>query len=308
MNTLLINPSDKVYRLQFDSLEQLAQRAAFGKSVLGKSDRASRYRGNDYHGQRGWFGSDTFEEAYHWATEGWPNGQKLFQKYRDIVPTALLDSLLPAEEFSTQWQHDVAGTMIDMSLAARDIGPAQFITETEDQLNVRRGKNLQRIVVNVNNNCGVDVEAFVTRGILMYAAVEHLETLGYSVELIAEDTVYGNSNHQYMTIVTKLKHFGAHINIDRLMFALASASMLRRMIFGVQETLPQRIIDEFGFTENSYYGHPCGVATRQTPTTLVFDITNQRDSQKIIKSFSEELTKHFINNDVEFDVENKEIK
>ena len=299
MNKLVLSKNARVYRLVLGSLEEFAERAMFGKTDIPEEQRNSRHTD-----EPDWYGSSTVEEAYNWAINGWPNSSTLLAKHRELIPETLLNALLPAEEFATKWNHAVAGSMIDMSVAARDAGPEQFLTEVEDNLEVRRGKNVQRIVLNGVNSFNVNSDVIVARGIMAYAAVEHLETIGYSIELSVEITAKcRNISNTYVTTVVKLKNFGEMVNADKLMFALSSPAFLRRLWFGVVETLPAKVRNMIGMTT---YGGTVGIATRQKPNTLCLDLYDNPTVEQLKEEFIEELKTHYLNNEVNFDENEKE--
>lgn len=295
MNSFVLPPNAKVYRIAFDSLEACAQRARFGTTDMPEGCRTSRSTYDE-----SWYLTKDIDEAFSWATDGWPEATLLFNKYKHLVPHGLLDKLLPAEEIGSKWEHAVSGGFIDMSVAAQDIGPLHFITEVEDDNEIRRGKNVQRIFVNAMQSHQTCTEAIMTRGILAFAVVDHLETLGYSIELNVESTIKGCSSDLFLTIVTKLKGFGESNNINRCLFALAHPSYLRRLIFGVQETISRDLRKKFYIGQS--YGSISGVATRQKPNTMVLDILPQ-NAENTIKVFSDEIKRHYLNQDVVFEDE-----
>lgn len=304
MNTIQIKPNTKVYRLSFNSLDAAVDRAANGKSLLNEKSRNSRMVSDE---RTEFTGTTSFDEAYTLATKGWEEGNLLYKKYQYLLPEKLLQSILPVEDFTTKWEPTIAGGAIDMATAVKDAGPLQFWQEIDDEIGVRQGRNIQRIVVNGIVPYYSEPEIMIIRGMLVYAAVEHLETLGYSVEVAVESTVAGKKTGCLITIPVKIKDFQELLNPNKLLFAMCHPSYLRRIMFGVMETLPKNLLGELTDT----YGTCSGVATRQKANTLVIDRWDYRgdDGQKqLIKDFSEELRQHFLTNDVNFDEETKEVK
>ena len=101
-------------------------------------------------------------------------------------------------------------------------------------------KSIIRIVVNITANSNVSTEAIVNRGAAILALIDRIQATGQRVELVAEFHSRFGSDQCAMSVTVKRPEEPA--DLDRIAYAIAHPSMLRRSMFRAMEfTVPYRV-------------------------------------------------------------------
>ena len=224
-----------------------------------------------FHGQeesrtnpRSFTGSDSWDHACELARDGWTDVRD------DVAALAdpLRDRLRARLGTPPVFVHDVSGVAVDMgAFMAGEPENMMFLMPTEE----RQGGKVVRIVLNVCASGSVDARDLLKRGVAVLALVEAIAMVGGSAELIVVDTRggRGDSGAASYTIVP-VKEASQHIDPDRLMFAAAHPSMLRRFGFAETERLPAEAIKALGLNKPHGYGTvaPCPQSVLDTLGTV----------------------------------------
>ena len=191
--------------------------------------------------------------------------------------------------------------MINIEAATTDASPEHFLEEEESDTVITQGKRLLTIYVNCWNHNGIPEECYFHRGALIYKAVDHLETMGYSCEVIATFPCSG-SGGVHITYV-KLKDFQEMIDADRLCIAMCATFMMRRFLFHLQELESEEIRLQYGYYAAGGYGtqirmgeiKDSDVTIQEDSAELVFwyDVSGLTDTDEIDEAFKTLVTKKF---------------
>lgn len=231
----------------------------------------SKQEGDDTFSSRGtgrfdWYGTHTFEDAIALADRGWPEGAAKAQSLRseiDSVVNGIVASRL------TTYTYDLTGEYVDVGLHLCG-DPECF--GVEDQSRSSLSQPIVKIVVNNAASGSVDADALIARGIAVVAAVDILESLGKRVELWLSKGVESTRTSDIAEFHVPLKAADQPLDIDRVAFALAHPSSLRRLSFSVQE--------QYGF-------NPC--QSKPYPITTVDDAIVTREARRGVNFTKSEL-------------------
>ena len=116
-----------------------------------------------------------------------------------------------------------------------------------------------RLIVNGTNHAGESADSIYWRGAAAFAITDLAEASGCRVEIELVFRVAGGYPMKTHTLRIMLKRAQDPVTPDTLAFVLCNASSLRRICFGIQETLPTAIRRKFGFGRNGSlggYGRP----------------------------------------------------
>ena len=169
--------------------------------------------------------TDSFDDALKLAWEGWAEGLNMMsESVEELRPyTAALTK-------TPDWEFAPAGAL--PNVAAYCAGdPCSMMTPT---VSFAGGKPIVRFLVNITASAFVSAETMMRRGAAILSVIEYLESGGMSCELVMveagreERGIESGSWSEYRIM---LKHAGAHLDMDRVAFALAHPSMLRRLLF-----------------------------------------------------------------------------
>lgn len=202
------------------------------QSLVVPSKQDSSSSRQDRLGSDPWHGTNTFEQAVALAQRGWPEGAAAALELRAEVESAVRD-LINAR--STSYTFDVAGEFVDVGRFLSG-EPECFGSESQDYGNTVRP--VVKIVANLAASGSVSTKSLYVRGAAIVAAIDILESLGRRVEVwIAHGSTKsrrgGQSNvHETHVLVKKADQ---PLDVDRLAFAVAHPSTLRRLCFSIME-------------------------------------------------------------------------
>lgn len=217
-------------RFYFSSWGEMVDYTKNAPSSVLHDDRASRrHEGGD----KPWCGSNTFDQAYDLARNGWTEQahamskatKPLFAKIVGLIEKPMI-------------RYNVEGHAIDIGRYVDGLPECvmQF-THTLD----KGGKSVVRVVYNVGANCGINTDTMIRKGTLVFTLCRLLEFHGSRVQL--EVTEYTKHEDSGNTIITTLvKEPSQPFDPGRLAFALCNPSMLRRFHFGILETAEPHIL------------------------------------------------------------------
>ncbi len=196
-------------------------------------------------------GSNSFEEALELARYGWPDGLK-----RVAEISANIDRLIAQEIEGDEIIYSPAGyaPVVGAYLAGR---PDSMLRLAE----VEGARPVIKIAVNISASCDIDGKRIIAMGAAVASLIKAFEIAGYSTEVDLLQVVNGhnhNGKRTYCNISCNLKRAGHALELDRLIFAIAHPSTLRRLIFNIEEARELKSLrDIFGFRHNGGHGMPC---------------------------------------------------
>lgn len=270
-------PSD--YEFTLDSVEEF----------LAECEKPHQYddgrRGSSITGDKDFTGTASYEDALHELRHGWREGsmqmRELHAKVWDTV-----SRILPGEAIN----HDVSGFAVDVGRAVNG--------EPEDMLCFDL-QEAPRKTIDIMLNCsvsgGVNKSRIIRRGAAVAALVDAMESQGVNVNLTVVENCRG-SGGATTQINVHVKKPEEPLDMDKVAFALAHPSWLRRFVFAFQERQPKKYRDTFGAYENSGYGIPNEVPVEDRGEAIYIgkmhlDEFGDKSDEEVIEWVKEELVK-----------------
>jgi len=150
-------------------------------------------------------------------------------------------------------QLDTSAFSMDMNVVGRrmDIGsymsgsPMCYMDFYEDT--TKRATKFVRILVDTSFSSMVSADDIKTRGSAIVALCDTLNLCGYTTEVWAVSTNGGRgSRHSELAVMVPVQRVGEPWDVRSAMFPLAHPSFLRRLVFGVMESMTPTERDTFG--------------------------------------------------------------
>lgn len=136
-------------------------------------------------------------------------------------------------EAGPTWEYAPVGAFPCIPAYAAGVPEDMFVPLEDGAAN---SKPIVRIAVNVVCSAFVEPQDIINRGAAVVALIDKIQSEGQRVELIAFCHIEGYRNDRYLMSVT-VKRPEEPIDMDRVAFALAHPSMLRRCFFRAIEWL-----------------------------------------------------------------------
>ena len=203
----------------------------------------------------GWSGTDTLEEAYRLAVEGWR--EPLERIKRDYRAAAATDGFEPRR---ASLRADVVGCLPLVSAALAGL-PCAMLRDTTKR---RKSRTLE-IYYAPTANWDTTAEELIKAGIVVLTLINGLERSGYSCRLVAVNYIADAGNERLATLVT-IKDYRAPLDLAKVAFPLASPAFLRRLGFRALETLAE--IKASGWSGG--YGH--SITDRRTAESVLHNL------------------------------------
>ena len=231
--------------------------ADFVRHAAVKSDKAGSSAKPD--SGDGWSGTASMDETVQLATFGWEQGLRRMTAIKDRVLAKVQTKVLRPLPV-----YDTTGDMIDVG-AFLGGQPECFVTmQDTDQKGEGFGRKVVSILCNISVLGDVKSSQIFNRGAGVVAALEVLETNGYSVEAVACSSIDGfTGGCGQMYIETGIKGAGETLDADLMAFAMANPSAHRRLMFGARETFCGAARKAFGC--GGKYGNGYGRSTDTLP-------------------------------------------
>ena len=192
-----------------------------------------------------WSMTGSLQEALDLARNGWAEGTKRLSDLRD----GLMDrvgQVMPEEVY----MRDVSGFEVDVS--------AYLAGEPEHMITTASVPGRERqihVMLNVGTSAHRSPESMMMRGLMAAGVVDALESMGHRVTLDVATFLYGN-NDATLTHIVNIKRAEDPLDLERTVFACAHPSMLRRLTFGVMESMDKTRRKWFRVSMSSGYGSP----------------------------------------------------
>jgi len=216
-------------------------------NLAGKAEGgAARSRGQ---GEKGWFGSGSWEEGERFAQEGWPEGTA---KAKKIM--ASLNVSVGTADLIERYRYEVEGEAFDIAAVVEGRPESWFQAYREDEIdNSHKGK-IVRLIVENSVSCCIGADEIMRKGAAVLAVASFLLDAGHSVEIFAVSSFAGCQGKSISHVVP-VKKVDEHVNIDRLAYQIGNPSFFRRHVFSAQENLKGDWRSDLGVGSN--YGR-CG--------------------------------------------------
>jgi len=205
----------------FDTMEDFLHAMQTTKFHPQFRERASIHR------DRNFTGTDTYEEALDLARWGWPEGTQRMQQAVDAIASST------AVQTVMSTMHDVAGAYPIAAYAAAG-DPMCMVAPGEVLDSVRP---VVRLYVSNTARANTEVESIMNYGAVVLSVVDALESGGFRVEITQGSPVAAFMKDNLVgECQIILKNADDALDIEKLSFALAHPSMLRRLQFRWRET------------------------------------------------------------------------
>jgi len=145
-------------------------------------------------------------------------------------------------EAGPTWEYAPVGAFPAIPAYAAGVPENMFVPLEDGAAN---SKPIVRIAVNVVCSAWVEPQDIINRGAAVVALIDKIQSEGQRVELIAFCHIEGRRNDRLIMAVT-VKRPEEPIDMDRVAFALAHPSMLRRCFFRVVEFLYPHYLSGYG--------------------------------------------------------------
>lgn len=151
--------------------------------------------------------------------------------------------------------HNVVGRRVDIGaqLAGSPLCFMDFYEDTE-----RRASKFVRILVDTTFSAMVPADQIAIRGAAVVALCDTLNLCGYMTEVWAVSTnggSYSNSREsKELAVLLPVQRVGEPWDVRSAMFPLAHGGFLRRLVFGVMESMTADERSNFGVSSGGGYG------------------------------------------------------
>lgn len=239
--------TDKWYESMAEAVEAIEQLPRAADDPLGRSSQS---------GDSDWAGC-TFDEAMEMAKWGWQVDRSEIDPEVEAVMEQVADRLNAHLADQFREVYDVSGGFVDVGRYLD--GEPECMVEQWVDPDVKRGKVLKLLNM-ATADAGISEKVLRERGRAVAVAVEVLHQLGFNLEIWTGEAVkqMNGTNHVAVEMV-KLKEAEDPLDWDALMFGIGHPGMLRRVIFGLNETRPEDERRRFGFKPKGGYGYPCSL-------------------------------------------------
>ena len=187
-------------------------------------------------GSESFTGSKNFDEAKQHMINGWDKG-------RDAMAADIEFAKGKEDTFKREtWEYSVAGQRACIPSYCAGV-PAHMVY-MDDQSD-RNAVPIVKIWVDVNASFGVEAESMIRKGAAIVALVDQIERSGQRVEVVAKSYTEMRRNN-ILDVSVMVKAADEPMDMDRLAYAVAHPSMLRRSLFRVTEFMMDYEVDGYG--------------------------------------------------------------
>lgn len=236
---------------EFETWGAFVDAAENGPTDMPMDRRASRE--SDGQGSYGhsWHGA-SWVEALKLARIGWPEGANKVK-----AKLELMQAHLPSRSIRNEMKMQMVGPgTLDMQRYQQG-HPEPWVTWQPQEYETDSEGQIVTVLFNISASSGVSVSAMFDKGAVICALVDLLERVGKRVELILADG--GKSWDTTVGLKVIVKKANEPLDLDRIAFALAHASCLRRLGFSIWEQAPADTRRAIGIDKDRGYGAPANV-------------------------------------------------
>lgn len=263
--------------MRFDSWDKFLDRAKQSNpSPYAISHRVKR--------SSGYYLTKSFDEAMDLAQHGWTEKGMMVEALTEKIK----DDLRPKMVQTFGSFFDTSGGQVDMDRFL--MGEPENMIELIPVKVAKPGRVIS-ILVNMFFSAGTHVDDVVKRGTAIVGLIECLELLQHSTELwveMAGSNVSYPRDEQTMSILVKVKGAEDKPDMGRIMFAISHPDMLRRLLFGVAETIPdcetRRVFGVYPEGSGYFYPNKLQCASEVAATLTIDHMKLDSDSEEWIKA------------------------
>jgi len=184
------------------------------------------------------YGTRTFADAVQLAINGWDEG-------REAMASSVQFAKAKQSTFKRpDWEYGVAGQRA--CIPSYCAGVPNHMVYMDDTSN-RNAMPIVKIYADIGATVGTNSSAMINKGSAIVALVDQIEQAGQRVELIAcqRSATRGCAYDEQHVFIT-VKGADELLDLDRVAFAMAHPSMLRRINFRIMEFLYPEYVDGYG--------------------------------------------------------------
>jgi hypothetical protein len=192
-----------------------------------------------------WHGRSQSEdgEPYFTRSESWQHCIHLMEHGCPATTQAVESASVKVTfEAGPTWEYAPVGAFPCIPGYAAGVPENMFVPQDDGASNA---KPIVRIAVNVVCSGWVDAQDIINRGAAVIALIDKIQSEGQRVELVAFCHVESRNDDRIIASVT-VKRPEEPVDMDRIGFALAHPSMLRRAMFRVIECLCPYYLSGYG--------------------------------------------------------------
>ena len=266
-------PGGGGHRQDFDSVTDLLNTCVDAPATVPEGQRHSRSKGNF---SSKFTGADSFEATIELARNGWPEGREYCATFSQVLFDKIASKI-----FVPQIVFREMGEEVDV--ATLMTGEPECFLEFEDSDIVVDSKSARSKIVKIVSSvdaCGfVSKDQMLRRGAAVCALVDAFEKSGRRCEVVATvaSLGYGSGKSKRLQNAVTLKYADQPLQFDILAFMLCHASVLRRLFFGLWETVPAHIRALYGMGNAEYMGYGAP-AEADVPGDIVLSQASYVDS------------------------------
>ena len=254
-----INGTLEHYR-QLDSLAELTHIA---KDIAGR-EQSFRSQCASIQGTYNFTGTNSLEEAIDLCELGWPEGR---ERVSELMQRYSLDDELTNHGQTVEFSYGEAGDEPDIDRYLSGDTDNMVVYQVDPSLN---GKRLH-VVVNASQHAFVERGQIARRGAAIAIALDSLAASGYGVQLdIAErSAASGYREQKIVEYRIPIVEAGGFMDVDSLSFTLVHPSLLRRLIFSLNEHESPELRHTMGYNNGGGYGQPLELPAQPEDRTFV---------------------------------------
>lgn len=236
--------------------------------------------------------TETFAEAVKLACNGWEEGLKKLDYYEEMsdkdYASKISDNIWDVE-------HQVTGSYVDVGAYL------QGVPECMCDFVSKRTNTFADVLINPSISCWVKGKTVIDRGREIMKLVDALEKRNIKTRVCLMFVVKGeyNDDSKFYVVNIVCKDYCELLDQNRLIFALAHPSMVRRLLFSMLEQETD-IGEDFGCPYGGY-GVPGKIkdlpeeiwkeGLENTYTFLFDDINHTQEDVKAVKKRVEEIVR-----------------
>lgn len=226
----------------FPDFESFRAQACYGASTMAERHRSSRRTETD---SDPWSGTRTMADCAELSAKGWAEGADAARKsFADI--SRVVGLVRQREPLS-----DVTGDTVDVGAFLAGV-PECWTRYSHGAVAPGRGDQVIRIILNVSASCGIETQALMDRGVAALGLALALDAAGLPSEIIGLECM--SSGHDIAVVSWGIKSAAAGFDLARVAYALGHPSVLRRLVFSLEEQWPADARSRYGIPGG--YGYP----------------------------------------------------
>ena len=260
---------DRIFHWRFNSWMDFVRQAETGESPMpNPSNNTVRLEGSErgvrssrHIGRASWTGTQNFSEAVDLAVNGWREGGQAVSSVMSV-----LKSMLPVKRMDTEVAYAYVGPgVLDMNRYLMGHPEPWQVFREMDVVSDSPSGRVVKVVFNASMSSGVSKSSLYRKGAVVACLVDTLEHSGFRVDLslvVAGKSRSFTANFNsgfWVTLETPIKDASEPFDLERFIFAIAHASVFRRLAFSLYEQMP------YTFRRNLGIGHWYTYPTEYNP-------------------------------------------